>query len=98
MTPSATVGQLVEWQKKVCNPDGFPIHSKKIQSYLKENPDLCLEFTYITELLKSGYELPADREVNIIKTINGYETGWCLGAGIKLLEDYRNAGGLCIIS
>ena len=54
-----------------------------------ENPYLCLDLAYIYGLLKFAYRLPDDKEIRLAKKIQGYETGWALGASLKLIQDYK---------
>ncbi|TPX41697.1 hypothetical protein SeMB42_g05452 [Synchytrium endobioticum] len=56
---------------------------------------LCLDLAYIYGLLKDGYGMSDDRRIQIAKKINGFETGWCLGAALKLANEHQ---GQCRIS
>ncbi|KAG0056086.1 Guanosine-diphosphatase [Gryganskiella cystojenkinii] len=54
---------------------------------LKNVAEMCMDLSYIYGLLEFGYGIPKDRTLNLAKKINDYETGWCLGASIAVLED-----------
>jgi len=62
---------------------------------LAQRPEWCLDLNFQYELLRSGYGMPADREVRIAKKIKGNELGWCLGASLPLLQ--ANSGWTCKI-
>ncbi len=47
---------------------------------LRGRPEYCLDLSYMLALLRTGYELPLERELRIAKRIKGNELGWCLGA------------------
>jgi guanosine-diphosphatase len=47
---------------------------------LRDRPEHCLDLSFMTALLHTGYDMPFDREVRIAKKIKGNELGWCLGA------------------
>jgi guanosine-diphosphatase len=79
------LGDLVD---KACTKDV----SKEV---LKENPDFCLDLSYIYGLVKYGYEMEDVRSLYIEKKINGFETGWCLGASIHMLDYFAKNGDLC---
>jgi guanosine-diphosphatase len=49
--------------------------------------EMCMDLNYIYGLLHYGYGIPKDRKINLTKKIRDYETGWCLGASIAVLED-----------
>jgi guanosine-diphosphatase len=52
-----------------------------------KNPNYCLDMTFIYSLLHDGYEIPDERRVHMAKKIQGYETGWCVGAAIAVLDE-----------
>lgn len=62
---------------------------------LRDRPEWCLDLSFINALLRTGYEMPIDREVKIGKKLRGYELGWCLGASLPLLEE--GSGWTCSI-
>jgi ectonucleoside triphosphate diphosphohydrolase 5/6 len=47
---------------------------------------LCLDFTYITHLLRTGYRMRWDKQITIGKRINNVELSWALGAAFSLLD------------
>ncbi|KAF9436416.1 Guanosine-diphosphatase [Entomortierella beljakovae] len=57
------------------------------KSELSTIAEYCMDLSYIYGLLGYGYSIPMDRKLNLAKKIRGYETGWCLGASIDVLED-----------
>ncbi len=52
----------------------------------KKVPELCMDLMYMHHLFTTGYGLKPSQPVNIRKKIQGYETGWCLGAAIEMLS------------
>ncbi|KAF9905928.1 Guanosine-diphosphatase [Linnemannia zychae] len=57
------------------------------KSELAKVAEMCMDLNYIFGLLHYGYGIPKDRKINLTKKIRDYETGWCLGASIAVLED-----------
>ncbi len=53
---------------------------------LEGRPEWCLDLTFQHALLRLGYELSGEREVEIGKQIDGTELGWCLGATITMVN------------
>jgi len=49
-------------------------------------PFLCVDVTFIANLLHHGYRMAADARLGLYKIINGYQTSWALGAAFSLLE------------
>ena len=47
---------------------------------LNEEPQWCLDLSFITAMLHTGYDIPLHRELKTAKTIDNNELGWCLGA------------------
>lgn len=47
---------------------------------------LCLDFTYITHLLHTGYGMRWDKTITIGKRINNVELSWALGAAFSMLD------------
>ncbi|KAK9774207.1 hypothetical protein AB5N19_13769 [Seiridium cardinale] len=63
---------------------------------LRDRGESCLDLSFMTGLLHTGYDMPIDREVRIAKKIKDNELGWCLGASLPLLA--KNSGWQCKIS
>lgn len=55
-------------------------------SELANEPQWCLDLSFQTALLHTGYDIPLHRELRTAKTIANNELGWCLGASLPLLE------------
>lgn len=53
---------------------------------LQEEPHWCLDLSFITAMLHTGYNIPLHRELRTAKTIANNELGWCLGASLPLLN------------
>ncbi|KAF9329025.1 Guanosine-diphosphatase [Podila minutissima] len=53
---------------------------------LSKTPEMCMDLSYIYALMEYGYGIPKDRKVKLAKKLKNYETGWCLGASIAVLE------------
>lgn len=61
---------------------------------LAEEPQWCLDLSFITAMLHTGYDIPLHRELKTAKTIDNNELGWCLGASLPLLEP-KTGGWKC---
>ncbi|KAM9915346.1 hypothetical protein OXX59_010561, partial [Metschnikowia pulcherrima] len=53
---------------------------------LQEEPHWCLDLSFITAMLHTGYNIPLHRELRTAKKIANNELGWCLGASLPLLN------------
>lgn len=93
---SFTVEELKELTGQVCKGESLwknVFLSDPIQQ-LKEEPLWCLDLSFITAMLHTGYNIPLSRELKTAKTIANNELGWCLGASLPLL-DSKNSGWKC---
>ncbi|ODV79279.1 uncharacterized protein CANTADRAFT_90368 [Suhomyces tanzawaensis NRRL Y-17324] len=85
---SFTVEELTELAKVVCNGELLwkdvllDDHVKQ----LKEEPQWCLDLSFVTALLHTGYDIPLHRELRTAQKIDNNEIGWCLGASLPLLD------------
>lgn len=86
-----TLRQLEELTDRVCVADETNFKEfnsqEKALTELKAVSTMCMDLSYIYGLLEFGYGISKDRTLNLAKKINDYETGWCLGASIAVLED-----------
>ncbi|GAA5796584.1 hypothetical protein HPULCUR_001957 [Helicostylum pulchrum] len=90
MPSEFSVRELGELTERVCNGETSPFkHIPNALKTLQETPDYCLDLTYIHNLLRFGYDIPADRLVRTAKKIRGAETGWCLGASIAMIDEVK---------
>lgn len=93
---SFSMEELSDLAKLVCNGDTFwkelllDDHIKQ----LNDEPQWCLDLTFMSSLLHTGYDLPLHRELRTAKTIDNNELGWCLGASLPLL-DKKEGGWKC---
>ena len=82
----ATFGELA---KDVCKgPSAWAARwggDKALMEELEGRPEWCLDLTFQHALLRLGYELGGEREVELGKQIDGTELGWCLGATITMV-------------
>ncbi|CAJ0876654.1 7434_t:CDS:2 [Entrophospora sp. SA101] len=87
MPSEFTLKELRDLTDQVCSGN-YKIfsHLPEAIKELKSNPYYCMDLTFIYELLHTGYEMSLEREVKIAKKIKGFETGWCLGASIAILD------------
>ncbi|KAI8805779.1 nucleoside phosphatase family-domain-containing protein [Cladochytrium replicatum] len=93
-----TVGTLREVGSRMCasthpaeeSASMNHLTPEKIEEYLAENPDWCLDLAYMYSLLADGYELPDDRVLKLAQKIRGVETGWALGAAMHLMDEMRS--------
>lgn len=96
---SFTVEELKDLAKIVCNGDTFwkeALLDDHIK-HLNKEPQWCLDLSFITAILHTGYDIPLHRELKTAKTINNNELGWCLGASLPLL-DQGNSKWKCKIA
>lgn len=56
-----------------------------VMAELEDRPEWCLDLTFMHALLRLGYEMDAEREVEIGKQVEGTELGWCLGATLAMI-------------
>lgn len=95
---SFSVSELSELAKLVCNGNElwkdvfFDDHISKLVS----EPQWCLDLSFITALLHTGYDIPSHRELKTAEKIDSNELGWCLGASLPLL-DKKNGGWKCTL-
>lgn len=89
MPESFTLKEMTDVMESVCAGSHLWDQYFKQQSHLKEladEPLWCLDLTFMTSLLHTGYDIPLTRELKTAKTIGGNELGWCLGASLPLLD------------
>lgn len=90
MPSEFSVRELGELTDRVCKGETTPFqHIPGAIKTLKDKPDYCMDLTYIYNLLKFGYDIPSDRLVRTAKKIRGAETGWCLGASIAMIDEFK---------
>lgn len=85
---SFTVEELSDLAKVVCNGDLLwkDVLLDEHVKELNEEPHWCLDLSFITAMLHTGYDIPFHRELRTAKTIDNNELGWCLGASLPLLD------------
>lgn len=96
---SFTVEELGQLAKIVCG-GGETWKDALLDEHIKElneEPQWCLDLTFITALLHTGYDIPLYRELRTARTIDNNELGWCLGASLPLL-DKTQSGWECKVS
>ncbi|KAI5952631.1 GDA1 [Candida jiufengensis] len=88
MPSSFTVEELRDLTKSVCSGESmwkdFFLDDHLVN--LNENPQWCLDLSFITAMLHTGYDIPLNRELRTAKKIDNNELGWCLGASLPLLD------------
>ncbi|KFZ13332.1 hypothetical protein V502_06661 [Pseudogymnoascus sp. VKM F-4520 (FW-2644)] len=99
MPESFTLREMHDLAHQVCQGepafDAFASIPDAVKE-LKERPEWCLDLNFMLALLHTGYEMPIDREVKIVKKIRDFELGWCLGASLPLLA--QNSGWKCKVN
>ncbi|MCJ8743738.1 hypothetical protein PDJAM_G00097750 [Pangasius djambal] len=65
--------------KEVCN---------KVSMYNPDYPFLCMDLTYITCLLKSGYGFEEETVLELTKKLHNVEASWALGATLSYFEHF----------
>ncbi|KAG0324214.1 Guanosine-diphosphatase [Podila humilis] len=90
LTQEMTLQELEDLTDLVCSGDEneFSEFSGKAEAIKELNkvPEMCMDLSYIYALMEYGYGIPKDRRINLAKKLKDYETGWCLGASIAVLE------------
>lgn len=85
---SFKVDELLDLTKKVCA--GLKLWTDVLSGdsvkQLKDEPNWCLDLSFISAMIHTGYNIPLSRELKTAKTIAGNELGWCLGASLPLLN------------
>lgn len=83
MPDSFSLREMQDLTQTVCmgreSWDVFEGVPKAIEE-LNDRPEWCLDLSFMMALLHTGYEMPIDREVKVVKKIDKNEVGWCLGA------------------
>ncbi|RKP13343.1 nucleoside phosphatase GDA1/CD39 [Piptocephalis cylindrospora] len=86
LTESFTLKDASHAIDRVCRGDkGVFVDQESLKEY-QGNPQYCLDATYILELLRDGYSISENRRIQTAKKIEGFETGWCLGAAISMMD------------
>lgn len=88
MPESFTLNELNQLTSTVCagESEWKAFESVKFEgednalAQLRDRPEWCMDLSFMTVLLHTGYEIPLSREVKIAKKIKNNELGWCLGA------------------
>ncbi|KAJ3551128.1 hypothetical protein NM688_g4910 [Phlebia brevispora] len=88
-SPPIKVSTLATLAEQLCpGKSSWKDHWGNDEDLLEElegRPEWCLDMTFMHALLRLGYELGEDREVEIGKQIDGTELGWALGASITMV-------------
>lgn len=88
MPSSFTVEELRDITKSVCEGESLwrDVFFDDHVNNLSKEPQWCLDLSFITAMLHTGYDIPLNRELKTAKTIDNNELGWCLGASLPLLD------------
>lgn len=90
-TQEMTLQELADLTNRVCVADETEFKEfdgiTEAKEELAKIAEMCMDLSYIFGLLGYGYGIPLNRKINLAKKIRDYETGWCLGASIAVLED-----------
>lgn len=88
---SFTVEELKDLTKYVCAGETMwqDILLGDSVKALQGEPHWCLDLSFITAMLHTGYNIPLHRELRTAKTIANNELGWCLGASLPLLDPMK---------
>ncbi|KAG0362905.1 nucleoside phosphatase GDA1/CD39 [Gamsiella multidivaricata] len=90
-TQEMTLQELADLTDRVCVADESNFEEfesvAEARKELSSVAEMCMDLSYIHGLLGYGYGIPSDRKISLAKKIRDYETGWCLGASIAVLED-----------
>ncbi|KAJ1917906.1 Guanosine-diphosphatase [Mycoemilia scoparia] len=88
-----TPNDLKSLAQKLCKHDGSVTIPETAEQDFGGTDHLCLYSTYLASVLLDGVEMPGDRKVRTTREINGYQTGWCLGAALAVLDQHRYCDG-----
>ncbi|ODQ77654.1 hypothetical protein BABINDRAFT_163369 [Babjeviella inositovora NRRL Y-12698] len=90
---SFTLKDLQDLTETICSGDASKMSSFTHDAIkeLQDEPQWCLDLTFMVSLLHTGYDIPLERELKTAKKIADNELGWCLGASLPLLD--KKAGG-----
>lgn len=85
---SFTMRELMDLAKIVCNGDPLwtEVLAPEHVGELNKEPLWCLDISFISALLHTGYDVPLQREMRTAEKIDNNEIGWCLGASLPLLD------------
>lgn len=96
---SFKVDEMLDLTKKVCA--GLKLWTDVLSGdsvkQLKDEPSWCLDLSFISAMIHTGYNIPLSRELKTAKTIAGNELGWCLGASLPLLNA-KEGGWKCRVN
>ncbi|KAH3671655.1 hypothetical protein OGAPHI_000360 [Ogataea philodendri] len=99
MPLSFTLDEMKDLTKLVCSGSSawnqYLTQPESIKE-LTDEPLWCLDLSFMTALLHTGYDIPLDRELRTAKKISDNELGWCLGASLPLLD--KNSGWTCKVT
>ena len=92
--PGETVGRglvpdnedaIVTLLNELCNQE---YDDPALRGVFESNPHVCMDLCFIHQLLSHGYGLTDSTSLQLAKKIKGYETGWCMGAMMKVLDEH----------
>lgn len=88
MPSSFTVEELRDLTKSVCEGESLwrDVFFDDHVTNLSKEPQWCLDLSFITAMLHTGYDIPLNRELKTAQKIDNNELGWCLGASLPLLD------------
>ncbi|KAI5949466.1 GDA1 [Candida theae] len=88
MPSSFTVEELRDLTKSVCEGESLwrDVFFDDHVNNLTKEPQWCLDLSFITAMLHTGYDIPLSRELKTAQKIDNNELGWCLGASLPLLD------------
>lgn len=88
MPSSFTVEELRDLTKSVCEGESLwrDVFFDDHVNNLNKEPQWCLDLSFITAMLHTGYDIPLNRELKTAEKIDNNELGWCLGASLPLLD------------
>ncbi|KAF9373919.1 Guanosine-diphosphatase [Podila verticillata] len=85
-----TLQELEDLTDRVCIGDENEFiefaTSEEATKELGKVKEMCMDLSYIYALMEYGYGIPKERKIKLAKKLKSYETGWCLGASIAVLE------------
>ncbi|CDK28592.1 unnamed protein product [Kuraishia capsulata CBS 1993] len=101
MPSSFSLEEMKEMTKVICSGSKHwesYLFDKNGIEHLEKEPQWCLDLSFMTSLLHTGYDIPLKRELKTADKISDNELGWCLGASLPLLEPGTASGWKCKVS
>lgn len=86
-----TLRALIPLARAAClDPSRYHGESEEVKKHS------CMDLSYIISLLRDGYGIQMDHDIQVEKQIAGYEMGWSLGAALQMLDTSKESIETCL--